>query len=93
LIKEFTRLIIKTPQSADQKLLIVKKSKALATKYNNPMLIITTKAPSDRNIKGNDKSLTAGFISAFTRPSNAPAFSKLIKFVSNVIPEINQAAI
>lgn len=83
---------MKTPQSADQKPLIVKKSKALATKYSSPILITTVKAPSERRIRGSENSFNIGFISEFARPKSAPAFTKFIKENSKVIPETIQAA-
>lgn len=83
---------MKTPQSADQKPLIVKKSKALATKYNSPILMTTTKAPSEKRISGSDNNCNAGFIREFVIPKSAPAFMRFIKDGSKVIPETSQAA-
>jgi len=84
---------MKTPQSADQKLLIVKKSKAPATKYSKQILMITTKVPKERKIRGKDNNFITGLIKEFTRPNRAPAFTRFKKVTSKVMPEINQAAI
>ncbi len=83
---------MKTPHNADQNPLIVKKSKALATKYSKPILIKTIKVPKEKRIKGSDKSFKTGLIREFTSPNKAPAFSRFKKETSKVIPEISQAA-